>query len=70
MGSLERVQRSAPAEQFQEGERPVWTARIEECPVCHKGVAVRPLTGGFWRHGAGVCCPGSDKTMEELVRVV
>ena len=45
----------------------MWTARIEECPACHKGVAVRPLTGKFWRHGTGRCCPGSDKTIEELL---
>ncbi len=34
------------------------------CPVCRKGVAVRPLTGLLFRHGQGACCPGSDHLPE------
>jgi hypothetical protein len=45
----------------------VFTCIITECPACHRGVAVRPLTGRLFRHGEGACCPGSDKVPEEVM---
>lgn len=63
-GSGTRLQSAQP--RFDSGFRLVFTCKITECPVCHRGVAVRPLTGRLFRHGEGACCPGSDQVPEEV----
>jgi hypothetical protein len=38
-----------------------WKAKRVFCRFCMLSIAVRPLTGRLFRHGAGAACPGSDK---------
>lgn len=58
-GSGTRLQ--SASREFDSRFRLVYTCTIAECPACHRGVAVRPLTGLLFRHGGGTCCPGSDQ---------
>lgn len=39
----------------------MWRADRAACPVCLQVVAVRPLTGRLWWHGARMVCPGSGR---------